>query len=143
MTTMAQWARQHEMDARSTLPKVVEMLNARRSALHDYAVSNATSMLNEVNNSKDANSRRLRAVVVAIDDLKTKVDTDPLFTSKEARKQLELLKNEYAHLRGQLPYIAEKLDNARAITADPVAWAERRLESQPLVAANLPPLPPF
>jgi hypothetical protein len=136
-----QWDLMNANDVRSTLPKVVEQRAARRNFAVAYGKAHAQRMLADASAGHTANVRRTRAVLVGIATVREKLATDPSYSAKRAASDMETLRTEYERLRADLPRLAIKLEDARAVDADPESWAEHTFERFPALADRLPGLP--
>jgi hypothetical protein len=143
MTTLMAWLKAHENDPHAQMPRVLEIVNARRSFSQEYGQRNAERLLTEANEARETNEARLRNVGVALEAIQQKIQTDPTYSARDAARDTETLRGEFTRLKAALPELATKVENARAIASDPVAWAENTLARFPMLADRLPGLPTF
>ncbi len=94
-----QWLRMHENDPRTLMPKVQEQVTVRREFSEQYGKRHAATFLAQANDAKAANVRRMRAVAVGLATIKDKLETDPLYSPKQAATDAATLRAEYVRLR--------------------------------------------
>lgn len=143
MATLMEWTRRNENDPRILLPRNVEMVAERKRFSEQYGKRHAKAFLDQANEQHTANVRRTRAVLVGMATVREKLASDPSYTARRAASDMETLRAEYTRLAQDLPRLALKVEDARAIDADPITWAEQQLARFPALADRLPPLPAF
>lgn len=143
-----EWIRTHADDPRAQTPHAIEMVNRRRTWLADHGNNTAESILARANEDNVNNTHALRDVVVGIAALNDRIETDPSLSAADASKASDVLIHEYNRLRSLLPRMAQNVDHARAIKADPISVGEEFIEKWPQVVngripQTVPSLPPF